>query len=510
MSELSLTGLRKAFGDVTAVADVTIGFAPGEIHAVLGENGAGKSTLLRMGAGLLPPDEGEVRVDGRALAPHTPGEAQRRGVAMVQQHFALVAPFDAVDNAMLGVEGTRGLGRLDRKRARTRLAELARELGLDVPLDVPASELSVGQQQSVEILRSLYREARVLILDEPTAVLARAEADALYGLLGKLAAGGRAIVVVTHKLDEVHAHAHRVSVLRRGRLVDARVVDRARPPKEELAALTRAVMGEGETGAPSMPPPASVPPQEPARGAERTVGAYAVGSAPLLALEGVAAGARLTDATLEVRAGEIVGVAGVEGNGQDELVQVLGGQMRPTRGAVRAVPATVVYGDRHREGVVLDASVAENLTLGELAAFARRGWLDLGAWAEEARRRVARGGIVPADITLPVRALSGGNQQKIVIERAVAAVERGVRLVVMAHPTRGVDIRAAAAIHGAVRRLREHGCAVLVLSADLAELRALSDRLLVLSRGRIAVELPPTATDDEVGHVMLGAAGHAA
>jgi general nucleoside transport system ATP-binding protein len=479
---LDLERLGKRYGGVSAVDGISLAFEPGKIHAVVGENGAGKSTLLKMAAGVVVPDSGLVRIGGQPLLPHTAAEAIRRGVGMVQQHFALVGVLSAIENVMLGAEDVKGLGRLDLPRARARTEAVAREMGVSLPWDEPVEGLGVGDRQRLEIVRTLVREARVVILDEPTAVLTPGESEQLYRTLRSLADGARAVVVVTHHLDEVRDHADQVSVLRHGKLVSTRTLTRGEPAV--LHDMTRDVMGE-----------------EPLPALARR--ARAPGAVRLEMMD-VHLGRALRGVTLQVRAGEIVGVAGVEGNGQRELVRVLAGLAVPDRGDVQCEPAAVVHEDRHREGLVLDASVRENLVLGELARFTRLGLIDAEALEREARSRLDRGHIIPADLDATAASLSGGNQQKLVIARAVGRSDR-VSVFVFAQPTRGVDLGAARAIHAEIARAAEAGKAVLLVSADLAELRALSDRLLVLARGRIVAELPPDAPDRQIGEAMLGA-----
>jgi simple sugar transport system ATP-binding protein len=479
---LRLEKLKKRYGDVRAVDDVSVAFEPGRVHAVVGENGAGKSTLLKMGAGIVVPDAGAVLVDDAPLAPHTAATAIARGVGMVQQHFALVPVFTALENVMLGAEPTGALGRLDVARARAKIAKVAREIGAEIPLDEPVESLGVGDRQRLEIARALYRDARVLILDEPTAVLTPGEADALYATLRRLAEAGRTIVVVTHKLDEVRDHADVVSVMRRGELVTTRALAK---DEDEVRALAAAIMG-GE------------PPPEVTRRAPE-LGEMAI------RVKGVRHGRALRGVGFDVRAGEIVGIAGVEGNGQRELVRVLAGLEVADAGAVEGGPFAVVHEDRHEDGLVLDASVSENLMLGDLGRYARMGVLDLRALDRDARARLDAAKVVPPDGSLAARALSGGNQQKVVVERAIARTRLGARALVVAHPTRGVDLGASRAIHDALRAAAARGVAVVVVSADLHELRALSDRILVMARGAIAAELPPTASDHELGAAMLSA-----
>jgi simple sugar transport system ATP-binding protein len=485
VAALELDGVDKRFGAIHAVRSATLAFEQGRIHAVVGENGAGKSTLLRVAAGLVEPDGGEARVDGQRLAPHTPAEAIRRGVAMVQQHFALVEAFTALENIVLGTEPVRGpFATLDMGAARLKVAAIVTELGAQIPLEAQVASLGVGDRQRLEIARALYRDARVLILDEPTAVLTPGEGDALYAMLRRLAAQGRAIVVVTHKLDEVRDHADVATVMRRGAIVETRPVRRTEDDVRELA---NAIMG-AEVVAPT----------------ERH--ARAVGGV-VIQVKALRVGRGLRGVSLEVRAGEIVGVAGVEGNGQRELVRALAGLEPVDGGTIEpgAEAIAVVHEDRHKEGLVLDASVRDNVVLGELGWFAAAvtGVIDRRALDREATARVELAK-APRDLDVTSRTLSGGNQQKLVVARAIARIDsRGARALVLAHPTRGVDVAASRAIHAEILAAAAKGAAVLVVSADLSELRALSDRLIVLARGRISAELPPGASDAELGHAML-------
>lgn len=482
---LAIVRATKRFGDCLSVDGADLRVFAGRIHAVVGENGAGKTTLLKMGAGQLVPTAGHVEVDGRRLEPHTPREALRRGVGMVAQHFSLVPTMTGLENVMLGAEPVRALGALDFAAARARVARVADELGTALELDVPVRDLDIGARQRLEIARVLYRDARVVILDEPTAVLTWSEAEALYRTLRRLADAGRAVVVVTHKLGEVRAHADAVTVLRRGRVVSSRHDFGASRDVDELA---KEIMGEE-------PPPE--PPRE----------ARARGDV-VLELEGVRLRRALTGLSLAVHAGEIVGVCGVEGNGQAELVRTCAGLEPEHEGKVRVVgprPA-IVMGDRQREGLVLGATVEENLILGELGDATRAGLVDARRVRALAAERMRRAGVVPARLDAPVRSLSGGNQQKIVVERACARADRGARVLVALHPTRGVDLAAARAIHGRLVETASRGVGVLVISADLDELRALSDRLLVLRRGRIVAEVEPTTPVARLGELMLGEA----
>ncbi|MBX3193235.1 MAG: ATP-binding cassette domain-containing protein [Labilithrix sp.] len=484
-------GVEKRFGEVQALEPASVSFQAGEVHAVCGENGAGKSTLLKVIAGMVVPDAGHVEAFGARLEPHTPREAIRRGIGMVLQHFALVPVFTALENIVLGAEPTASLGRLDLAAARRRAEQIARDLGVDLPLDTVVETLGVGDRQRIEIARALYREAKLLILDEPTAVLTKSEAASLYATLRRLADDGTGIVVVTHKMDEVRAHADVVTVLRKGRLIFTRDLDRESELGAQIAEVTAAIMG-GATGS------------ERAHVRERHAGET------VIALDGVKVGRALDGVTLEVKAGEIVGIAGVEGNGQRELVAVLGGDVTPDAGKVTGTTDAIVREDRHADGLVLDAPLRDNVVLGELGKFAGGlGWLDLEALESEARARLAASG-ANADLDRAARTLSGGNQQKIVVARALARlVGDREKALVAAQPTRGVDLGASRDIHARLFEARDRGAAVLVVSADLDELRALCTRILVLSRGKIVAELPPTASDDELGRAMLGVSAEA-
>ncbi len=503
---LAAHDLQKAYGAgpraVRALVRGAVEIHEGELHAVIGENGAGKSTLLKICAGVEVPDAGEVIAFGSPLVPHDPKEALRRGIALVQQHLALVGPFTGFENIVLGAEP--GLSRKAAAGAREKIARLARTLGVDPPLDVRVDQLGVGERQRLAILRALFRDVRILVLDEPTAVLTPAEATQLYTQLRQLVRAGQAVVVVTHKLDEVLDHADRITVLRQGETREEIVVPRGEPERsgerrqERAHALTRAIMGDGASDA---------PPEKPSR-TEGEVGS----EQELLSLADVHAGHALDGVSLRVHAGEVLGIAGIEGNGQRELVDVITGRMIPDRGQVTiAGGAAFVLEDRQHEGLVLEASIADNAVLGDLAllpgspALRALGWVDEAALAKEAKRRLEHIGAA-LDVEREAGTLSGGNQQKVVLARALARVSAGARVLVVAHPTRGVDIGASRAIHGELLRAAAGGAAVVVVSADLAELRLLSRRLLVLARGKVVSELPPTASDAEIGAAMLGGA----
>ena len=500
---IRLDAVTRRFGDFTAVdaADATL--SPGEIHAIIGENGAGKSTLLKLAAGVLAPSSGQVFVGESVLSPATPTEAIHRGVGMVHQHFMLVSAFTALENLMLGAEPVTSGGRLDPGAARQRAQTIADRTGLRVPLDAVTETLSVGERQRLEILRVLYRGARAILLDEPTAVLSPLEADELYKTLRALADDGATIAVVTHRLDEVARFADRVTVMRRGKVVLARAYSRQGEGTAHADELTRAIMG-GDPPLPFARP-------------ELDETAPIVLEIKGLSLTDVGGQRRLGGVDLTVREGEIVGVAGIEGNGQRELVRALAGLEPRATGSVtvagrdlmglsvraRRASLGVVLEDRHEEGLCQDATVGDNLVLGDLGD--RRDGEPAFVESSAIARRMQRFDIQPPDPARLASALSGGNQQKIVIARALDRLPRGPRsTAVLAQPTRGVDVGAAAAIHAAIGEAAASGIAVLVISADLAELRKLAHRIVVMRRGEIVQSLSPDATETEIGRAMLG------
>jgi simple sugar transport system ATP-binding protein len=488
-------GVSIRYGDIVAVRGASVTFRSGRIHAVCGENGAGKSTLLKIVAGMVVPDSGHVEAFGSRLAPHTPREAIARGIGMVLQHFALVPVFTGLENIVLGAEPVNALGVVDAATARRRAEAAAKELGVDLHLDATVDSLGVGDRQRLEIARALYRHAKLLILDEPTAVLTKGEVEALYATLRRLADGGTGVVVVTHKMDEVREYADEVTVMRRGELLFTRTLAGAETGARDaqIEEVTAAIMGAGRGSADH---DESAGDGDAKRDEAREV---------VLELSGVSLGRGLHEVSFALHAGEIVGVAGVEGNGQRELVAVLARDSVPDRGEVKGTVPAVIREDRQLEGLVLDATLRDNLVLGELGSFARRGGvLDLDALEAEARARLLRSG-APPDLDRAARTLSGGNQQKIVIARALARLgHTKARALVAAQPTRGVDLGAASDIHARLRDAAASGAGVLILSADLAELRALCNRILVLARGRVVADLPPSTSDAELGRRMLG------
>jgi ABC-type uncharacterized transport system ATPase subunit len=495
---LELRGVTKRFPGVLANDDVDLTIEEGEIHALLGENGAGKTTLMNVLYGLYHADDGEIVIDGEVRRFDSPGDAIAAGFGMVHQHFMLIPVFTVTENIILGTEPVGRLGWLERGRARARVKELSERFGLDVPTDAVVEDLPVGIQQRVEILKALYREAEVLILDEPTAVLTPQETDELFAVMRSLRDSGKSIIFITHKLKEVLAVADTITVLRGGRVVGN--IEPAHGDEAELAAMMvgRAVQLTVDK-----------PPAEP--------------GAPVLVVEDL----ELTDeqgrvsvrASFEVNAGEIVCVAGVQGNGQTELVEAITGLRTVSGGSIeleghditnRSVNQILDAGvghvpeDRQRDGLIASFSIADNLVLDtfDRPPFARRFVRDAGAVRKAASDRVARFDVRTPTIEAAVSTLSGGNQQKVILARELS---RPISLLIASQPTRGLDVGSIEYVHEQFVAQRDAGVAVLIVSSELDEILALADRIVVLFRGRVFGVLDGgTATREHVGLLMAG------
>ena len=500
---VELRGITKRFPGVVANSDVHIAVRGGTVHALVGENGAGKSTLMKILYGMQRPDEGTVLVGGREVSFSTPGDAIAAGIGMVHQHFMLADNLTVLENVVLGAEpGT--FGRLDVRAARRGIKRISDAYGLGVQPDRLVSELGVGDRQRIEILKVLYRGARILILDEPTAVLVPQEVDELFANLRELKAEGITVLFISHKLDEVLAVADEITVIRRGTTVAT-----VRPDEVTPRRLAELMVG-GE-----LPSPATH---------ESTVREQVV-----LAVEGLTARspdgrAVLDDVTLTVHAGEVVGIAGVEGNGQAELIESVIGLRPDSTGRValagrditaldtrarREAGVGVIPEDRQRQGLLLEAPLWENRILGHQTRPPNVSgvWIDRDGARADTERIVREYDVRTPGIDVVASALSGGNQQKFIVGREMSG---DPVLLLAAHPTRGVDVGAQAAIWDHLRAARAQGLAVLLVSADLDELIGLSDRLLVMLRGRIVAEVDPAAvTPVELGSAMTGASAAA-
>ena len=505
---LELKGITKRFGSLVANDHIDLSTEPGTIHALLGENGAGKTTLMNILYGLLQPDEGQILIDGQPRTIHSPKDAINSGIGMVHQHFMLVPVFTVAENVALGHEDTRTLGWLDRRRMRARVRELSEKYGLRVEPDAMTEDLPVGVQQRVEILKALVRDAQVLILDEPTAVLTPSETEDLFRIMRELRASGKAIVFISHKLNEVRAIADTVTILRRGQVVGQR------PPsssEDELAAL---MVGRNVqlrvSKSPSTPGRIVLDVKDLVVPSGQTV--LLPGEEPVPAVKGL---------TFRVRAGEILGIAGVQGNGQTEMCEALMGLVPVTSGAVRlndrditgASPQARLRGgigyipeDRQQDGLVSSFPVSENIVLDtyDRRPFASGLALNLTAIRETAEERVKEYDIRTQSITTPVGTLSGGNQQKVILAREVG---REVSLLLASQPTRGLDVGSIEFVHKRIIEERDRGVAVILVSSELDEIYALSDRIAVMYEGRFTGFRPPDVPVEELGLLMAGIDG---
>jgi ABC-type uncharacterized transport system ATPase subunit len=495
---LELRGITKQFPGVLANDHVDFDLRDGEVHALLGENGAGKSTLMNILYGLYHPDEGEIAVKGKPVRISSPKEAIELGIGMVHQHFMLIPVMTVAENIVLASEPTRNGLLLDYDAADERVRELSQAFNFAIDPEAKIESLSVGQQQRVEIMKALYRNADILILDEPTAVLTPQEARELFGILQTLKREGASIIFISHKLNEVLEISDRISVLRRGKKVET--IDRAGATEEQLARLMvgREVLLRVE--------------KKPAAPAEPLLvvrDLHVIDQRGLEAVRGL---------SFDVRAGEIVGIAGVDGNGQSELIDAITGLRRASAGTIevggrhveRASTRNIldegvghIPEDRQLRGLVLDFTLAENLALQEYRKppDSRFGWLFPRSLLARARRLLREFDVRGGQPQTRAAALSGGNQQKVVIAREVS---RDPRVLIAAQPTRGLDVGAIEFVHRRLVEQRDSGKAVLLVSLELEEILSLSDRILVLYEGRIVGEYKPDVSEEELGIAMTG------
>jgi general nucleoside transport system ATP-binding protein len=498
---IELRNITKRFGDVLANDRVSFSVTPGTIHAIVGENGAGKSTAMRIAYGFYSADSGEILINGEVRPIRTPHDAIKLGIGMVHQHFMLLEPMTVAENIVLGAEPGNAAS-LDLRKAGEEIRKVSNEFKLAVDPNATVESLSVGQQQRVELLKALYRQAQLLILDEPTAVLTPQEVEEFFAILRGMREQGKTIVIITHKLSEVLAISDEVTVMR-----DGKVVGNVQTSETNAAELARMMVGREVL----------LRVEKPAAKTGATV--LSLRNLSVLGTDG---SKRLDDVSFEVKAGEIVGIAGVEGNGQTELIEVLAGLIpgshvsgvigfdgrditRLNARARKELGIAHVPEDRHRRGLLLDFSLAENTILGvhyRKPAVWASVLLNQSGILRRTEQVIRDFDVRPPNAALPARALSGGNQQKLIIGREF---ELPPKLLLISQPTRGVDIGAIEFIHRKIVEMRDAGCAVLLVSAELEEVTALSDRLLVFHNGSIAGEVDPTVvTNEEIGLMMTG------
>ena len=506
---IEMHGINKRFGQVQANDSVDFTLQRGEIHAIVGENGAGKSTLMKILYGLYQADTGEIFVNGKRADIASPRHAMRLGLGMVQQHFTLIPVFTALQNIVLAKEPCKFGVILDYHEAEKNISELATQLGFDVPLNVPIESLPIGTQQHTEILKVLYHGADILIMDEPTAVLAPQEVEGLFNCLRSLKSEQKSLIIITHKLDEVMAIADTVTVMRRGQAVNTCAITDTDP-----AMLAEMMLGE----------PVIVG----ARSPRPYIREQIEHTTPMLRIENVTrsdstniekrhlwrkvlsngeTGKRLlNEVNLDVFPGEIVGIAGVEGNGQMELVEVLTGLRQIDSGTLTLNGERVAHipADRHRHGISLNDRIDDNFIIGhhKMQRYCRHGMLQRKSIQRSALNAMDKYQIRIGNVSDWIRVLSGGNQQKVVVAREL---EMNPEVIIAAHPTRGLDIHAAEFVHTRLVLARNRGKAVLLVSSELDELLHLSDRIAVMYDGKIVGIVKPTETDkQELGALMLG------
>ena len=506
--------ISKSFGPVRANRNASLEVAHGEIHALVGENGAGKSTLMRMLGGLLTPDSGTLEVNGRDVTGWTTPAAIAAGVGVVHQHFMLVPTLTVAENLVLGKEPTRG-GQIDFARAIADVKRLGEETGLVIDGTRLVADLAVGEAQRVEILKTLYRGAKILVLDEPTAVLSPPEVKELVLVLRRVRDNGGTVIIITHRLDEVMSLSENITVMRAGE-----TVARLRTADTNPADIAQAMVGRHvrlTTREFAIVTEATLAPTRANESKPAAAGGLVVRS---LVVTGSRKPREVDDISFTVRPGEIFGIAGVEGNGQSELIEAIAGLRTVSSGFIEIGGREVTFAsprdhadaglshipeDRQRRGLVMDYSVADNLILGMQHRFSHGGSLDRDAIAEYARRQIHAFDIRPPDPSAPARSLSGGNQQKIIVAREMGG-GRDYSVLLASQPTRGVDVGAIEFIHSRLIAARDAGKAILLVSAELNEVLSLSDRVAVMCGGRFVVVMPAAeATEDVLGEYMTGA-----
>ena len=495
---IELRDITKIFGDVVANNDVSFGVTKGTIHAIVGENGAGKSTIMRIAYGFYNSDSGEIYVDGNRVDIRTPHDAIKLGIGMVHQHFMLVDTMTVAENIILGAE-TGSVFDLDLEKADRQIKSLSDELKLNIDPKATIENLSVGQQQRVELLKALYRNAELLILDEPTAVLSPQEVEDFFGILRRMKEQGKTIIIITHKLEEVLAISDEVTVMR-----DGKVVGNVKTSETSAQDLARMIVG-----------------RDVLLRVEKTEATPAENVLEVvdLSIAGKHAAA-VSNISFTVRAGEIVGIAGIEGNGQTELIEALAGLCRTSSGEIRFEGKNVtamtarelkelgiahIPEDRHKRGLLLASDLAENSILGvhyRPPVAEASGFMNSAAINARVNDIIKNFDVRPPVASLTAKSLSGGNQQKLIIGREF---ELNPKLLLVSQPTRGVDIGAIEFIHRKLIELRDAGSAVLLVSAELEEVTALADRLLVIREGKIVGEVDPKVTSvEEIGLMMTG------
>jgi simple sugar transport system ATP-binding protein len=496
---LELHGITKRFPGVLANDHIDLDLREGEIHALLGENGAGKTTLMNILYGLYKPDEGEIRVNGNRVEIHSPRDAIACGIGMVHQHFMLVPVFTVVDNVMLGDEYVRGGGFLDRRKAANRILEISQQYNLQVDPFAYIKDLPVGLQQRVEIIKLLFREANILILDEPTAVLTPQEVDELFKIMKSLVASGKSIIFITHKLREVMEFSDRITVIRNGKVVGTTTPQEA--DQNKLAAM---MVGR------QIDLTIEKKPAAPQQVVLEVRNLKVLDARKLIAVNGV---------SFEVRAGEVLGIAGVQGNGQTELVRALTGMQHPIEGEIRILGKEMTHAspkeffetgaahipeDRQKDGLVLTYPVKDNFILNTFykPPFAQGIVLQQPQIIANAEELVEKFDIRTPSIFTTLSSLSGGNQQKVIVAREFS---RPIKLLIAAQPTRGLDVGSIEYIHNRLIEKRDEGCAVLLVSTELDEILQLSDRIAVMYRGRIVATVNAAeVTKEQIGLYMAG------